>query len=261
MKLHRNTIIILALVGLTVLFSGRILRGYPRLAAWAGLEGPATTAGRQVAIWYIPHPDDETLFMGGSIYQSVRQNEAAIMVLLTRGGESVAIHHVNSILESRQIDPLNKDDFMQARVREFMLAVNRLGVTGDNVYVHDYPDGALTYEDARDVVLSLSEKYPQAIHHTISWHDDHPDHISIGTAVRDLAAEGYLRDAFFYTKPKFAEQGTALTLTPAQRAHKKAALDAYGIWEPENGYYAIGQSSVTALFKEIIELPYEYYHR
>ena len=121
-------------------------------------------------IWYVPHPDDETIFMGGSI--RANRSERNLVVLLTRGGASKARERVNARLDH----PLDEAAFMSAREREFRAAIADLGVARDDVEVLDLPDGAVDTARVRRVIRDMERKLPGATHRTLSDLDPHPDH-------------------------------------------------------------------------------------
>ncbi len=214
-------------------------------------------------VWYTPHPDDETLFMGGAIHKEIQSGKENILVLFTRGGASRVIHNINEELPADH-EKLTEEQFMQARVNEFLLAADLLGVKPENVIVLDYADGTLAEEEIYRVILDLAERYPGASHRTLSWHDDHPDHAALGKALLRAYREGAVAEARFFLKFEFIRAaGTGLRFNYLYGEHfpaKKEALEAYGKWDPGRGWYAIGQTSVSDYFKRAGRSRFEYYH-
>ncbi|OLT17219.1 hypothetical protein BJF80_03335 [Serinicoccus sp. CUA-874] len=198
---------------------------------------------REVSVWYVPHPDDESIFMGGSI--AALPDHRHVLVLLTAGEGSQAIHS----LRRRLGQDIGLEEFVAARDREFVAAVQRLGVDPADVYRAGLPDGALSEDAVLAVIRRHARRHPRAAHRTMSYLDPHTDHATAGRALRRAHREGLVRDAGFYLPvPQVVdERADRVTLADAARAAKKAALAEYRLWDPEQGRYAIGRRSVSEL--------------
>ncbi|OLT45073.1 hypothetical protein BJF86_10555 [Serinicoccus sp. CNJ-927] len=198
---------------------------------------------REVSVWYVPHPDDESIFMGGSI--AALPDHRHVLVLLTAGEGSQAIHS----LRRRLGQDIGLEEFVAARDREFVAAVQRLGVDPRDVHRAGRPDGGLSEDAVLDVIRRHARRHPRAAHRTMSYLDPHTDHATAGRALRRAHREGLVRDAGFYLPvPQVVdERADRVTLSEAARAAKKAALAEYRLWDPEQGRYAIGRRSVSEL--------------
>ena len=208
-------------------------------------------------IWYAPHPDDESIFMGASIALAAdRQN---ILVMLTRGGASGAIKKVNARLDK----PLTRKEFMRARVRELRAAARALGIAEDDLIIKNLPDGGLDVPSVREVISEMVHRHPGAVHRTMSYLDPHADHRTAGEALRDAHRDDEVRRAVFYVPIPHLDEGvgTPVDLSdPRGVAAKKAALREYHHWAPHERRYAIGQHSVTALIRKQLSDPVEHVH-
>jgi LmbE family N-acetylglucosaminyl deacetylase/CelD/BcsL family acetyltransferase involved in cellulose biosynthesis len=207
-------------------------------------------------IWYVPHPDDETIFMGASIAQNRRRRN--IVVLLSRGGASKAIDRVNANLPGR----LSRGEFMRARMREFRVAVRSLGVDLSDVLVHDLPDGGLEVSDVYDVVRAMAARHPRAAHRTLSYLDPHSDHRNAGLAVQQAYDDGVIGDCTFHVPiPKLGDDvGEPVQLRPAAIEAKRAALREYEVWNPQRRRYAVGAHSVGPFLTRQHRRPAERVH-
>lgn len=207
-------------------------------------------------IWYIPHPDDEALFMAGSIYEHKQREN--IVVLLTAGGASKAINTVNSKLAV----PLTTEQFMDARVKEFKAAMVALGIKAQNIITHNLPDGALTKSQIYRVMLQMERQYPGSSHKTMSYHDPHRDHRTAGKALQKAYAKGKIRDARFYlpTSIQHQHKGFNVNFSKSTVISKQQVLSQYMLWDPEQGRYAIGANSVQSLFDQQCNAPEEKIH-
>lgn len=211
---------------------------------------------RPPVIWYVPHPDDDALFMAGSIYRS--RDRRNILVALTRGGGSGAIALINAKIER----PLSREDFMRARCRELEAAARAVGVDNRDVIWHDLPDGGVNEDDVHRIILQMARRHPRAEHRAMSYLDRHDDHAAIGRALRRAYREGVVAEATFHVPVGYAEDGLGTRVPlgrPALRA-KRAALREYQRWDPDNGRYAVGTHSVKKLINTQMRRPAERVH-
>lgn len=207
-------------------------------------------------IWYIAHADDETIFMGGSVARN--RDRRNILVVLTRGGGSRAIDKVAARLGRE----LSLEEFMRGRERELYAAIAHLGVRPEDVFQHDLPDGAVSVDDAYTIIAEQARQQPRAAHRTLSYIDPHPDHRAAGQALRRAHDEGIAEDVlFFLPVPVLAAQEfTRAPLGVADVAAKRAALEEYRLWDPEQGRLAIGSLSVPDLIANQLANPRERVH-
>lgn len=260
----------------------------PNLSAGAVPAAPATDitqlrpAGpdEAVAIWHIPHPDDETIGMAGGIMADAVDGRRNIVVLYTNGEASdvrlILNGLVRSPLHGRRLDPpaegyepLDKTAFGLARVREAVAALAWLGVDPADIWTVGLPDGGVTVDAALQIVTALDERYPHAAHRTTALGDPHPDHRSLARALYtflDAKRRSEVTpppDVRFYSVYTYGRP-------PEQRDHRLAAVpvwdsDAksravaeYGVWSPSEGRFAIGMLSVPRLLVESAADPFEY---
>lgn len=198
---------------------------------------------RAVTIWYVPHPDDESIFMGGAI--ASEPDRRHILVLLTPGEGSQAIHS----LRRRLGRDIGLDEFVAARDREFSAAIERLGVVRRDVHRVGLPDGGITEDSVLAVIRRHARRHPGAAHRTMSYLDPHTDHATAGRALRRAHTLGLVEDAkFFLPVPQVVdERADRLVLDDRAREAKKAALAEYRRFDPDQGRYAIGRRSVSEL--------------
>ncbi len=127
----------------------------PRLAAPLGVAGdnlvPPTALGfapqelqlppRARILVFAPHPDDETLGTGGLLQQALAQGATVHVVVMTNGDGYVdgVVHHTHhappSSAEFRAYGSMRRD--------EAVTAVQRLGLTAEDVEFLSFPDGGL----------------------------------------------------------------------------------------------------------------------
>ena len=148
---------------------------------------PATaSAALGPAVFFTPHQDDETLFMGAAIIQHVRAGRKVYVVLLTNGGASA----VSSLYPSRAV-------FVAERDREFVAAVTHMGAI-PVIPSGRAMDGTLTAAYANWIMSGYYYAYPGVSLKTTSEYDVHPDHAAAGRGLRQV---GYA-DSRWYSKPE-----------------------------------------------------------
>lgn len=212
--------------------------------------------GRPPVIYYVPHPDDEAIYMAGSMW-SVR-NRRTVVVSLTSGGSSAVLPWINERLGQQ----VSREDLERSRIADLRRAVGHLGVRPLDVHVMDLPDGGLSAELVREVVEEMARRYPRASHRTMTWLDPHPDHAAAGDAVRQAHREGAIEDSLFHVPVDVMQEsvGTPVPLSTAACDAKRAALAEYRVWDPFSGRYAIGLLSVPDLIAKQAVEPHERVH-
>jgi LmbE family N-acetylglucosaminyl deacetylase len=216
--------------------------------------------GRPI-IFYSPHQDDETLFMGHVIAHHTLIGRGVHVSLLTRGAGSVAIDAINGVRPStwwggrhqpaqEGYRPLTLDEFVVARNREYVAACGALGIWPDNIHLDPCED--LTVDAAKRVMRSYADRYPNAGHYTMWWRDGHVEHAQIGQALLELhESDDRFRDSRWLVKPVEADEAEALPYRVRDedlraRAAKMVwrALLPYTSWAPATGMFAIGGHSI-----------------
>lgn len=207
-------------------------------------------------IWYVPHPDDETIFMGGTLHRTRERRN--ILVLLSQGGASTAMRKVDAQLQH----PLGVREFMAGRVREMSAALAAIGVRERDVVRHDLPDGSLEQDAVHALIADLARRHPGAQHRTMSYLDPHRDHAAAGAALRRAHREGLVSDAVFHLPVPLvsADLGERAPLSRSDVEAKRVALREYQVWDPTRGRYAIGMTSVASLIRDQLADPVERVH-
>ncbi len=227
-------------------------------------DGHTHARTRGPIVFFAAHPDDETIGMAGAILQAVSEGRPVYIELMTHGDSSF----VRSELVNGQTDawhpgshmyPLSVQSFGEARVREFMDAMQRLGVTGVNV--SDFGSSSkLTSAQVTERVdywLSRNER-GLSLRGTAGAQDPahatspapHPDHAAVWNA---LVASGY-EDVLGYCiyeavtgRCRYDEKVDVSEWC----AGKRDALGAYETWDPSKGRYGIALHSTYGLLKNV----------
>jgi len=89
-----------------------------------------------------PHPDDETLGVGGHIVRFIKEGYKVYTISLTLGdGYSAAVALKNKSFSPKCIDYIN---FGKIRSQEIKEALSKLGVKNDYIFSLGFPDGGLS---------------------------------------------------------------------------------------------------------------------
>lgn len=117
---------------------------------------------------FSPHPDDETIGVGGYIIESIKKGADVRIVLVTDG---------------------NKHGLKSKRYEEFKKATSILGVPISNLVFLNYPDGSLKKEDqntlSSDFTNQIDNYHPDFILYP-DPNDQHPDHSITGKVVEQV---------------------------------------------------------------------------
>lgn len=264
------------------------------VAALEGLAfpGAAVPVALGPAIFYIPHQDDEAIGMAGTILQHKAAGRQVFVVLLTDGGNDALREVMNQ--DVCRLGPAcpapggrhglrwaeDGDDVVRGRTAEFLRSVGHLGV--DRVFttgLHDTPygdpadaPGTPRYDAfvarVEAVVRSFARRHPHASHRFVAgWLDGNLTHKACSDAafnVRDEIEDLGFNHVYTYAKDPVGERArssTVLHLPQRWMAAKRRAIASYRVWDPANGFYALGYHSVPPWLDNAATDPREFQYR
>lgn len=210
-------------------------------AAWTGavhrldVHEPADlldlAAGRRLVV-AVPHPDDETLAVGG-LLQRLQQLGVHLVLVLATAGEAAYDE------QGEQAMTLGR-----TRIAEFHRALAALGLSGVQTHLLGFPDGMVEEHepDLRDQLSDLidmdsrSGQGPSAV--LAPWvNDPHPDHRAVGRAAGAAARRAgsmawsypvWMRHVLAPDDPRVPwDDLRRVALGGAERANKSAAIEMY----------------------------------
>lgn len=218
---------------------------------------PAQAETGQV-IYFVPHQDDETLYMGADISQQYRLGRQVIVVLVTNGNAS----GVRYLLCKQKNVCLTKMQFTTARNDEMIAAVKKLAPNAVIRYENSQ-DGNLTKAQALAVLNKYLKLYPNASFNSTSWMDDHPDHRALAYAMKEVCLGKYPianEDCRLFQGRDYWISRPVTGSFIAGNVSEFAAADEYALWNPSIGRYGIGQQSVPESFTAMRKDPRNRYH-
>ncbi len=220
-----------------------------------------------VSIFYTPHADDEVLGMGGAIAEAKALGHRVVLVLVTDNRPSPrAVDMFTDRLRCHWHEKRKHDfrhiDLAAARLLEFTEAATILGAheiaalgIPEQLGRDDYPRfvAAIGLAIERYAVM-----YPTATHHVVSATDYHSEsgrgnvsHSALAEAARLRLAPGTVlyHCVYVYSRPAVQRIAAVIRpLAPEWMTRKRAAMDAYLRFEPDEGRIAYGYHSVPELF-------------
>lgn len=242
---HRNITTILALFMLLFAF----------------FVNTAQTCARNTVIWYLPHPDDETLGMADSIYQSVLDGNENYFIYFSKGSNSLARLALKG--PDGKIYQLTQEEFSRARVNETLAALQVLGVSPDQVIFLDYQDGNIPQIAVEETIRFFAKLFPGSLHCTVNIGDIHKDHQTLARALAGVTQEPefdiYPKYYHVYINRDFVFSEKTVEKPVLYPDKRKQALDEFAKWDPDNHRYAVGTSSTPNLFSTVLNSEYEYF--
>ena len=184
-------VVVLAVAAVAVYLSERPLVTPQNLIQ--SLADAKTPSPQQKVLVFSPHPDDETIAVGGYIANARMRGDAVRIVLITNGNR----HHQETM-----------------RYSEFRQATSILGVDKSDLVFLGFPDGQLRKLDPSVLTKAFREQIDSYNPDFIIYphiRDAHPDHYTAGRIIEAIVAAGisnkpttyqYLvHFQFFYPQP------------------------------------------------------------
>lgn len=237
---------------------------------------PDQYKNKQVAIYVVPHADDETLTYSVPILNDLREKKEVFVILSSHGESTGAWKVVNK----RVIHDITRRQLGAARIKEFHEACKKFGIPSNHVVVYnlmiDTHNREIDRKKFRTILTHYAKQFPQAEFKGMSEFDMNADHSLVGEVINELKQEGVIQKTEFYLSINMArfcpkvkrcikhikEHGKpTVTRTEhlIQVTDKTKIINAtkvYKKWDPENGWYAIGHISVPKQFQALTKDPY-----
>lgn len=243
------------------------------------------------SLFVAAHPDDETLAMGVAIAEHLAAGQNVHVLWLTRGHASSVLGKLNAtsptpnswwgvmhIPADEGYDILTPGKFGQARIQEAEGAMDCLssGYSGTlTLHESGLSDGQVSVTEAYDAILEVCDLIdPGPIrlkgHTWVTRLDNHPDHLAIGAAIRQLGIDNPDRfsDRRHYILPHYwtdpdlslVDEAWDLPSNAGVSARAINACRAYGAWAPVMGRFAIGHHSTFGMFSTVMAGPKCLFH-
>lgn len=234
-------------------------------------------------IFYVPHQDDEVLWMWLVIIHHVLAGRWVIIVLCSDGSSSAMRltlrgEESNGYWppgwhwpEREGIPDLTPDDFARARDREFVAACLAMGVRREDIHLErGTRSSTLDVPQAKERIRRYADQYPNAGHYTMWWGDTDPTHKALGTALQQLATDPdpaqrladcrwIVRRSQGPTAPGATQYSVSADIRARALAMARIAVMEYRNWSPDmepdpelnRGRYAVGPHGVPLDFQAV----------
>ena len=230
-----------------------------------GTLAPVCAKQERPIIFFAAHPDDETIGMAGAIRQSLEEGRPVFVELMTHGEASFVRGELSergtcAWHSGRHVYALSVEDFGDARVREFLDALHRLGVTG--VHVSGYPNMGLTpaqvgerisyWTSRNESGLSLRGTAGKQDPESAANPFPQPDHAAVWEALVASGHDDVLGYCIYEALTGLCHFDDRVSLGSLCE-HKREALSAYELWDPDNGRFGIAYHSTHGLLDSVAE--------
>lgn len=229
---------------------------------------PQKLKNKPVAIYFVPHADDEVLTYGVPIRNDIQAGKEVFAVLVSHGDSTGAIVPINKKLKKK----LTPRQIGQARITEFRSATTHLGIDDSHKVVYDLLITPKTRDKDRNqltqIITHYAQQFPHAEFKGMSVKDQSPDHTLIGEVLADLKRKRIISKVQVYAsvnlvhlcqsnircQNKLKKLGKPEVIGKVSLAKKEdkaninKAINAYYVWDPKNNRYAIGKHSVPHQF-------------
>jgi hypothetical protein len=207
---------------------------------------------KQIAVYYVPHPDDEILTYGVPIRNDLQAGKVVYLVLFTHGESSAIIRKLNDMVTLN----LTKNDLGLARKREFILSSQNLGIDDNHKDIYNPKDIKYRIELIRKLAIYFENTFPHVTHNGMSKLDILKDHSLTGMVLDQLYKQGDIKHKNTYASifmsrvGKKRLSGKKILLTnKGDEFFLDQSIMSYSRWDPKRGWYACGNLSVRNQFK------------
>ncbi|MCL5410342.1 MAG: PIG-L family deacetylase [Patescibacteria group bacterium] len=179
MKIKLSLLVLVATTISLVTFYFHETEVMPQSSIYFLEDAKLPSSGQNVLV-FTPHPDDETIGVGGYIIESVKRGANVKIVLVTDG---------------------NKHGLKAKRYDEFKKATGILGVSEKNLVYLNYGDGSLKNENQEKLYNDFNREIkafnPNFVLYTDPG-DTHPDHAATGKVVEEVLQKEQFEDLQAY---------------------------------------------------------------
>lgn len=236
----------------------------------------------KTALYFVPHQDDELLTMGIDICNSIAKGWNVHVILCTDGSRSRIRHRLNdkkscSNHAGTHCHALGIPEFIHARDLEFIASCQALGVPRDHIHIpkNRAVDGCVRQKDIEDIFLYYLDQFDSDVLvcaiASNNGSGQHSDHKILGTVAETLLTQGKIKKLRAFIEPyqwrKIRDNARGIPVAPytvtafGRNAQKIVqAVDAYSLWAPESGRYAVGLHSVTTEFQDFLKEKRNYWY-
>ena len=165
-------------------------------------ESYGDTKFKDNVVFYVQHQDDETLWASAAIIEAINEVGADhVYVVQVSYGTGIKIFNKEKIFEN-----MTHEEKYKYREREFLAAVNDLGVKRENVILlpRINKTNSTSFELMEKQALKFEKDLKSVTHvaHTYKL-DWHLQHLKNGAVIQSLYNSGQIKDVKYFIKPQY----------------------------------------------------------
>lgn len=155
-------------------------------------------------VFYCQHQDDETLWASAAIIDAIKEvGVDNVYVVQVSYGTGIKLFD-----KEESFKKMNKMQKYECREREFLAAVNDLGVKRENIILipRENKMGYTDFNQMERVALQFEKKLKNVTHvaHTYKF-DSHLQHLKNGAVIQSLYNAKKIKDVKYFVKPEFTD--------------------------------------------------------
>ena len=221
-------------------------------------ESYGDTKFKDNVVFYAQHQDDETLWASAAILKAINEVGADhVYVVQVSYGTGIKIFNKEKIFEN-----MSQMDKYEYREREFLAAVNELGVKKENVILLPRLNktGSTSFEQMEQVALKFENELKSVTHiaHTYKL-DWHLQHLKNGAVIQSLYNSGKIKDVKYFIKPQYkndipeSERIFYKAIKDEDREKIRKACEQYKIIDKDKKREGIGYKSDHKSFERLMK--------
>ena len=221
-------------------------------------ESYGDTKFKDNVVFYAQHQDDETLWASAAILEAINEVGADhVYVVQVSYGTGIKIFNKEKIFEN-----MSQMDKYEYREREFLAAVNELGVKKENVILLPRLNktGSTSFEQMEQVALKFENELKSVTHiaHTYKL-DWHLQHLKNGAVIQSLYNAGKIKDVKYFIKPQYkndipeSERIFYKAIKDEDREKIRKACEQYKIIDKDKKREGIGYKSDHKSFERLMK--------
>ena len=208
-------------------------------------------------VFYPQHQDDETLWASAAIIEAINEVGADhVYVVQVSYGTGIKVFKNEKVFEN-----MTSQEKYEYREREFLAAVNDLGVKRENVILLPRINNSevTSFNLMEKTALDFERKFDNVTHvaHTYKY-DWHLQHLKNGSTIQSLYNSGKIKHALYFIKPRYekdlpiSEKIIYKSETTMEKQRIKKACMAYKIIDEKSKREGIGYKSDHKSFEDLM---------
>ena len=225
-----------------------------------GFENEETygdTKFKDNVVFYVQHQDDETLWASAAIIEAINEVGADhVYVVQVSYGTGIKVFKNEKVFEN-----MTSQEKYEYREREFLAAVNDLGVKRENVILLPRINNSevTSFNLMEKTALDFERKFDNVTHVAHSYkYDWHLQHLKNGSTIQSLYNSGKIKHALYFIKPRYekdlpiSEKIIYKSETTMEKQRIKKACMAYKIIDEKSKREGIGYKSDHKSFEDLM---------